>query len=126
MLPPQPLAAFIDLARRLGLPPARFAYGGKKDKHGQTAQFITIEDPGVRSDSGKDYRLEPAGRMDRPMGPDLIRANEFTIVIRDLLDLSGLVPVLEDIRTGGFPNWFDDQRFRSYDPERGFFAEKIL
>jgi len=115
-----------QLARRFGLPPARFAYGGKKDKHGQTAQFITIEDPVDRGETGKDYRLEAAGRMDRPMGPDLIRANDFKITIRDLSGLSCLKPALDRIRTGGFPNWFDDQRFRSYDPERGFFAEKIL
>ncbi|MHB8054218.1 MAG: tRNA pseudouridine(13) synthase TruD [Candidatus Aminicenantales bacterium] len=115
-----------QLARRFGLPPGRIAYGGKKDKHGQTAQYITIEDGADRSETGKDYRLEAAGRMDRPMGPDLIRANAFAITIRDLTDLSEAVAAAERIRTGGFPNWFDDQRFRSYDLERGFFAEKIL
>lgn len=114
------------LARQFGLPPARFAYGGKKDKHGQTAQFITIEDPGDRSVTGKDFRLVSVGRMERPMGPDLIRANEFAITIRDVADLEVLVSACEKMRTEGFPNWFDDQRFRSYDPERGFFAEKIL
>ena len=114
------------LSGRLRLPPDRFAYGGKKDKHGQTVQFVTIDDPADRSTSGKDFRLEAAGRMSRPMGPDLIQANDFTIVIRDLPGLDGFEPVLDDIRAFGFPNWFDDQRFRSFDPERGFFAEKIL
>lgn len=114
------------LARRFGLPPGRIAYGGKKDKHGLTTQYLTIEDAADRSETGKDYRLEAVGRMDRPMGPDLIRANAFLIAVRDLGDLSGLNEAAERIRTGGFPNWFDDQRFRSYDPERGFFAEKIL
>ncbi len=106
------------LARRFALPPGRFAYGGKKDKHGQTAQYLTIEDEADRSETGKDYRLESAGRMDRPMGPDLIRANDFTIAIRDLADPSPMESVLDRIRTEGIPNWFDDQRFRSYDPER--------
>lgn len=114
------------LAGRFRLPPVRFAYGGKKDKHGRTSQFITIDGPDDLRASGKDFRLEPAGRMDRPMGPDLIQANGFTVVIRALARLETLEPALEEIRRGGFPNWFDDQRFRSYDPERGFFAEKIL
>jgi len=114
------------LAARLRLPREHFAYGGKKDKHGQTSQYITIADPAVRGLEGKDFRLEPAGRMDRPMGPDLIRSNGFTVVIRDLTSLTALEPALEDVRVFGFPNWFDDQRFRSYDLERGFFAEKIL
>jgi len=114
------------LARRFGFPPGRIAYGGKKDKHGLTSQFITIEDAADRSLEGKDFRLEAAGRMNRPMGPDLIRANDFTLTLRDLAGVASLEPAVERVRTEGFPNWFDDQRFRSYDPERGFFAEKIL
>ena len=114
------------LARRFGFPPGRIAYGGKKDKHGLTSQFITIEDAADRSLEGKDFRLEAAGRMNRPMGPDLIRANDFTVTLRDLAGAESLEPAVGRIKTEGFPNWFDDQRFRSYDPERGFFAEKIL
>ncbi|MBN1938305.1 MAG: tRNA pseudouridine(13) synthase TruD [Candidatus Aminicenantes bacterium] len=114
------------LAGRLRLPPDRFAYGGKKDKHGRTSQYLTIDDPAELCLEGANFRLEPAGRMDRPMGPDLIRSNGFTVVIRDLAGLEQLGTALEEVRTWGVPNWFDDQRFRSYDPERGFFAEKIL
>jgi tRNA pseudouridine13 synthase len=114
------------LARRHGLAPTLFAYGGKKDKHGLTTQYLTIEDAADRSETGRDYRVEACGRMDRPMGPDLIKANVFTIAVRDLSDLPEREEALERIRTEGFPNWFDDQRFRSYDPDRGFFAEKIL
>ena len=115
-----------NLSRSLGLPSSLFSYGGKKDKHGLTSQYISIRNADDFSREGKDFSLESRGFMDRPMGPDLIRGNAFTVTIRDLDDISLLELNLKQVRKIGFPNFFDDQRFRSYDPERGFFAEKIL
>jgi tRNA pseudouridine13 synthase len=114
------------LARSFGLPLSRFSYGGKKDKHGLTSQFIAIKDSRDFSTEGKDFSLESRGFMDRPMGPDLIQGNAFRVTIRNLAGITALEMNLEEVRRSGFPNFFDDQRFRSYDPERGFFAEKIL
>jgi tRNA pseudouridine13 synthase len=120
----------VDLVRRLartcGVSPSAVAYGGKKDRHGRTSQFITIRDARDFSRVERDFRLEFQGFLDRPMGPDLIRSNVFRIIIRDLPETAPLLAALPDIRRFGVPNFFDDQRFRSYDPERGFFAEKIL
>jgi tRNA pseudouridine13 synthase len=119
-----------DLIRRISraadIPLSRVAYGGKKDKHGLTSQFITVEDPRDLGQRGEDFSLRAVGFMDRPMGPDLIRENAFMVTIRDLPDTDPFEHNAEDVRRSGFPNFFDDQRFRSYDPERGFFAEKIL
>jgi tRNA pseudouridine13 synthase len=56
----------------------------------------------------------------------LVRGNAFQITIRDLRDTTALETNLAEVKKTGFPNFFDDQRFRSYDPERGFFAERIL
>ena len=106
--------------------PAALAYGGKKDRHGRTAQFITIRDARDFSREERNFRLESQGFMDRPMGPDLIQANDFRIIIRDLGETGPIERALPDVRRFGVPNFFDDQRFRSYDPERGFFAEKVL
>jgi tRNA pseudouridine13 synthase len=64
--------------------------------------------------------------MDRPMGPDLIQGNAFTVTIRDLVDIGPLERNFKEVKKTGFANFFDDQRFRSYDPECGFFAEKVL
>jgi tRNA pseudouridine13 synthase len=114
------------LSRSFGLPLSRFSYGGKKDKHGLTSQFITIRDSRDFSTGGRDFSLESRGFMDQPMGPGLIQGNAFQVTIRDLTGVTSLEMNLEEVRKSGFPNFFDDQRFRSYDPERGFFAEKIL
>jgi tRNA pseudouridine13 synthase len=114
------------LSLSIGLPRSRFSYGGKKDKHGLTSQFIAIQNARDFSGEGKGFSLESRGFMDRPMGPDLIQGNAFTVTIRDLVDMGSLEMNFEEVKMAGFPNFFDDQRFRSYDPERGFFAEKVL
>jgi tRNA pseudouridine13 synthase len=114
------------LSRSSGLPLSRFSYGGKKDKHGLTSQFIAVRQAGDISTKGTDFSLESRGFMDRPMGPDLIRGNAFAITIRDLGEFEHLEANFKEVERTGFPNFFDDQRFRSLDPERGFFAEKVL
>ena len=120
------LDALRQIARAANIPLSRISYGGKKDKHGQTSQFIAIRfrrDLGLR---GRDFSLEAVGFMDRPMGPDLIRANAFAVTVRNLADTGPFERHAEEVRKSGFPNFFDDQRFRSYDPERGFFGDKIV
>ena len=115
-----------EIARTAGLPFDLFSYGGKKDKHGQTTQFIAVRDVRNLEGRGADFSLRAVGFMDRPMGPDLIRENDFIIIVRDLAETRTFEGNIEEVRRSGFPNFFDDQRFRSYDPERGFFAEKIV
>lgn len=102
------------------------SYGGKKDKHGITTQFITIKGRKDLSMEGEDFSLKLIGFSNRPMGPDLITSNYFNIVLRNIKDLDGILCNIEEIKKFGVPNFFNDQRFRSFDPERGFFAEKIL
>ncbi len=114
------------LSRLHGLPSSLYSYGGKKDKHGLTSQFITIRKAADLSLRGKGFSLESRGFMGRPMGPDLLTGNAFAVTIRNLDGFSSLDLNLEEVRKTGFPNFFDDQRFRSYDPEKGFFAEKIV
>jgi tRNA pseudouridine13 synthase len=114
------------LSRSAALPLSCFSYGGKKDKHGLTHQFIAIRSPRDFSRKGKNFTVRSIGFMDRPMGPDLIKGNAFTVAIRNLDHPELIEDNAGTIMKTGFPNFFDDQRFRSYDPERGFFAEKII
>jgi len=114
------------LARVCGVSPEAIAYGGKKDKHGLTRQFVTIRDGRDFSRKEKAFALEARGFLDRPLGPDLLRGNAFRITVRNLRDAAAAAAAAAAVRSSGVPNFFDDQRFRSYDPERGFFAEKIL
>ncbi|MFO0793917.1 MAG: tRNA pseudouridine(13) synthase TruD [Candidatus Brocadiaceae bacterium] len=75
-----------------------------------------------------NYSLSFVGNMDRPMGPDLIKGNKFHIVVRNLTgeELSSALGGIERVKNDGYPNYFDDQRFGSFDSRQGFIAEKIL
>ncbi len=118
----------IRLSRRLGIPFRHLSYGGKKDRYALTTQYITIEGMEAGGLQEESYSLTFVGRMDRPMGPDLIKGNRFRVVIRDLSqgEVERLVEEVPLVREYGFVNYFDDQRFGSYSPDQGFIAEKII
>lgn len=114
------------IARNLNYSPGAISWGGRKDKYGLTTQYITIYQGREISLEEKNISLEPVGFMDRPMGPDLIEGNFFEITLRRISNIEAILKAIEEVKIQGLANYFDDQRFRSYDPERGFFAEKIL
>lgn len=120
----------LDLLNKISkiskIPISSISYGGKKDKHGITLQFITIKDKRDFSIKGKDFSLKLIGRASRPMGPDLIVSNYFKITLRNIKNISNFLSNIEEIKRSGVTNFFDDQRFRSFDPRRGFFGEKIV
>jgi len=76
----------------------------------------------------ENYSLSFVGLMDRPMGPDLIKGNKFHIVIRNLTEneLKSSLGEIECVKKDGYSNYFDDQRFGSFDGRQGFVAEKII
>lgn len=76
----------------------------------------------------ENYSLSFVGYMDRPMGPDLIKGNRFHVVVRNLTgdDLASALRGIDRVKQDGCPNYFDDQRFGSFDARQGFVAEKIL
>ena len=106
-----------------------FSYGGRKDRHALSTQYITVKNnPSPLKIKEDDFALEFLGFISRPMGPDLIYGNRFNITIRslssqDIEDASTRLPV---VNTLGFPNYFDDQRFGTYDRAQGFLAQKLL
>jgi len=116
------------LSDRLHIPFARFSYGGRKDRHALTFQHIGIEAPRQPEIEEKNYCLQFIGFMGRPMGPDLIQANSFKITVRGLKEeqAQSALALMPQVQKQGYPNYFDDQRFGSFDPRQGFFAEKLL
>jgi tRNA pseudouridine13 synthase len=117
-----------SLGRRLKLPARALAYGGKKDRHGLTSQFITIEGRKRDPIEEKGFSLQFQGYADRPMGPDLIEGNSFSVTVRKLTQ-EKVNRALEELALAqrfGLPNYFDDQRFGSYDPLLGFLGERVL
>jgi len=112
----------------LKIPFSCFAYAGRKDKHAVTTQFISIKGAKPVAVKTKDYSMEFYGFSGRPIGPGMISANKFVLVVRDLDEakIAMALKNIAEVKAGGFLNYFDDQRFGSYDAQAGFFGEKAL
>ncbi|MCX5705470.1 MAG: tRNA pseudouridine(13) synthase TruD [Candidatus Omnitrophica bacterium] len=117
-----------ELSRKLNLPRELFSYGGRKDRYSQSTQYITVKSPKRLELREDKYSLKFLGFMNRPMGPDLIEGNSFEVVVRKLSAKGALDAraQAEAVASEGFPNYFDDQRFGSFDERQGFLAQKLL
>ncbi len=122
------LEAVEALCRRWNLAGRRVSYGGLKDRHAVTTQYLTIADGPQQSLRETSFELEPVGRIDRPYGPALFRGNRFIVVIRSLSDegAARAIRAVEQLPTDGLPNYFDDQRFGSVGFSGGFIARAWL
>jgi tRNA pseudouridine13 synthase len=116
------------LAQSAGVPRDAVAYAGLKDKDGVTGQFMTIE--GGRRVDMRDGRLtvRAIGRSPRPVVSGDSSGNSFEIVVRDLSgdDMRRIRVNLTEVREGGVPNYFDDQRFGCLRHGQGFVVRSLL
>jgi len=117
------LEAIEAIRRRWDLASRQISYGGLKDRHAVTVQYLTIFNGPSRGFQGGGFNLEPVGRLDHPYGPNSFCGNQFTVVLRDLTadGVDAAIRSLGQIPRDGLPNYFDDQRFGSV----GFGGEFI-
>jgi tRNA pseudouridine13 synthase len=119
------LEAVEAIQRRWDLPRDKLGWGGLKDKHAVTAQFLTIHRGPRRGLEQQGLQLEYLGWVSAPFRPQNIVGNRFRIVLRSLSaeDLGKAEAALAEVQQCGIPNYFDDQRFGSLGPSREFIAE---
>ena len=119
--------ALFEIARQLKVPFENFSYGGKKDRHAVTSQWVTFKGQKISEIAGKAFTLTFCGFSDRPMGPDLIDGNRFQIAVRALTagQVESAAAEICRVKEFGYPNYFDDQRFGSFDPVQGFIGENF-
>ncbi|MEX2215157.1 MAG: tRNA pseudouridine(13) synthase TruD [Phycisphaeraceae bacterium] len=112
------------IANRWKLRRETFSFGGMKDRHALTSQHITIHNGPKRNLKQTNIELEYLGQVAEPFGPHHISANRFTLVVRDLAEATSAkaMTAIEEVRTHGFPNYFDDQRFGSVGESGAFVA----
>ena len=115
--------AIDEILRRWKLPRQRVSYGGLKDRHALTTQYVTIKHGPPRTLREKSLTLEHLGFVPRPFEPKDIAGNRFHIVMRDLTEpeMQQALTALDEARVDGIPNYFDDQRFGSV----GFSGEFV-
>lgn len=122
------LEALDAVRRRWNIPAARVHYGGLKDRHAETVQYLTILEGPNRSIREANLELEPLGLVPQAYGPAFFRGNRFRLVLRDMGDEAAdrAVQGVASIDRDGLPNYFDDQRFGSVGFAGGFIAEAWL
>jgi tRNA pseudouridine13 synthase len=122
------LEALEAIRRRWNVPANRVQYGGLKDRHALTVQYLTILDGPDRTLTESSFELVPLGRLPFPYGPRHFRGNRFSLVLRDLSTeaLKRAEAAAAQVPGDGLPNYFDDQRFGSVGFGGGFIAEAWL
>ena len=130
--------AFYRLTKRgLGTPEAidavverwklsreRVSFGGLKDRHAVTTQFITIHRGPRRDLRQTNIELEYLGQSQRPFAAADFIGNRFRIVMRSMTatEIADTEAALAEIERDGLPNYFDDQRFGSLGESGEFVA----
>lgn len=111
--------------RRWNLKRQQVSYGGLKDRHAITKQFITIKGGPQQGFKDQALQLEYLGKTKQPFTPREISGNRFTITMRDLTpeELAKSEQALHEVAATGVANYFDDQRFGSFGAAKEFIAK---
>jgi tRNA pseudouridine13 synthase len=118
---PEAISAVVE---RWKLPRIQFSFGGLKDRHAVTTQYLTIHHGPRRGLRQTNLDLEYLGRSQRAFGPADFRGNRFRIVMRSMIpaEIMAAEAALTEIERDGLPNYFDDQRFGSLGDSGEFVA----
>ncbi|MDD4856975.1 MAG: tRNA pseudouridine(13) synthase TruD [Candidatus Krumholzibacteria bacterium] len=134
--------ALESIARKLRVPPRQIGYGGLKDKHALTVQYVSIDSS--RGDAGTipllvetpGWKIELAGRLDRGISAEDVSGNRFRVAVRNLTrrQCERMTATRRALSPGGarggrtllFVNYFGAQRFGSARHGRGFAARRLI
>ena len=110
-----------------GVPVSAVGYGGKKDRHASTVQYLSVPSRYRLDFESKNVSVRHAGFADDFISAFHLSGNDFRITIRELSETESKVLErgLERVNRWGFANYFDDQRFGSVS-EGAFLAERLI
>lgn len=116
------------IARRWNLRWNQIGYGGLKDRHADTTQYLTVLHGPRRNLSHQRIELTHLGQTHQPYSSRDIRANRFAVVLRAVSpgDEAGVLAAVEQVRQTGVPNYFDDQRFGSVTADGRFVGRELV
>ncbi|MER3448091.1 MAG: tRNA pseudouridine(13) synthase TruD [Candidatus Dadabacteria bacterium] len=116
------------LAHKYKIRDREINFAGMKDKYALTSQYLSIRGKRLKEIREKNFALTSIGRAVRPIGPDLLKKNKFTITLRSLdgAQIPVLIDSLSEVSRWGFPNYFGEQRFGSARHGEGFLAKRLI
>jgi tRNA pseudouridine13 synthase len=133
-----PYSAYLLTKRSLGTPEAitaiqqrwqldrrQISYGGLKDKHAVTRQWVTIFQGPRRNLEQSHLSLVYQGQAEAAFTPQHISGNRFAVTLRGLSSSAAenALTQLPVVSQHGVPNYFDDQRFGSVGVSGQFVAQ---
>ncbi len=120
--------AVTALRRRWKVDARRVSFGGLKDRHAHTIQYLTVFRGPRRNLHHQRIAVTYLGQMGRPFSSDDIRANRFRLTLRHLTgdQVARAQKTLEEVQRDGVPNYFDDQRFGSVGSNKEFVARHMV
>lgn len=118
----------LRIAKKAGISYDSIAYGGKKDRHAWTEQVVSIESRKEHEMRDDKWSLTFLGRSDRPMSTQFLNGNQFRITLRSMhrKEIPVLEKNIEHVNKFGFVNYFDEQRFGSFDRDYGLMATHLF
>lgn len=122
------LDALAIIRKRWKLPARRVSFGGLKDRHAQTVQYLTIFHGPERKLTHPNLHLTYLGRLPEAYESRHIQANLFSVAIRGMSKerIESALQALQEVCDIGVPNYYDDQRFGSVAVDGAFFAYQLL
>jgi tRNA pseudouridine13 synthase len=107
--------AIQAIVQRWGVHRKRISYGGLKDRHAVTSQYLTIHNGPRKPLQQKSLQVDYLGQTAAPFTSAGILANRFLLTLRDLTPeaAANLQRQHAAAAENGIPNYFDDQRFGS-------------
>lgn len=120
--------AVAAVRQRWRLDLQRVSYGGLKDRHARTVQYLTIYRGPQRQLHHQEVALHYLGQVAEPYTSRDIRANRFQLTLRDIAAeaLPAARQALEELAREGVPSYFDDQRFGSVVAGGEFVARELV
>ncbi|HBC7139147.1 TPA: tRNA pseudouridine(13) synthase TruD [Proteus mirabilis] len=110
--------AFVaeKLAKFAGIHPRDASYAGLKDRNAVTEQWFCLRMPGKEMPDFSQFTLEgceilTTTRQQRKLRIGTLKGNHFTLVLRDISDVTSVETRLVEIQKQGVPNYFGVQRF---------------
>jgi tRNA pseudouridine13 synthase len=120
--------ALAAIRRRWHIELRRISYGGLKDRHAATVQYLTIFHGPRRDLRHHGITVHYLGQVSDPYTSRGIEANRFRLILRDLAsDAQQRTEArLKQVAREGVPNYFDDQRFGSVAGANSEFIARLF
>ncbi|MGE3317371.1 MAG: tRNA pseudouridine(13) synthase TruD [Planctomycetaceae bacterium] len=116
--------AVTAIGRQWKLMREHVAFGGLKDRHAVTEQYLTVWRGPRKNLTQENIRLVYLGQTPRSFESASIDANRFQVVLRDMTtdEADKAKNAFAAAMLDGLPNYFDDQRFGSVGLSGDFVA----